>query len=298
MDLQFKPYHHLLGVEVTAPARFDVAWTDATREQLRSALDEHGLVVFPPGFIRSEEFPALAEVFGTISTTSTYRSPLQRERPTVATLDSRQDGGLRNHIWHIDTTFDADPPFITALHGHEIPEAGGDTVFSNAVLAYERLPRGLAQYLETLTATNSGDTTGFFSPDRYPDPEVRRQIRDSYPPVEVPVIRTHPRTGKKQIFVTEAYTLRINGVEPSVSRHLLALLFDAVNSVEVQVRFRWRQGATLFWDNRVVQHRVVRDYGNRRRVLHRLAVRPFEQGQPAARAVPAFHDSLPAQAAA
>jgi taurine dioxygenase len=128
-----------------------------------------------------------------------------------------------------------------------------------------------AAYLETLTAVNSADATGHLA-TRFVDQEKLRAERARLPPVEVPLIRLHPETGKKQIFVNESYTGYIKGVSRSVSDHLLGILFDAVKAADVTVRYTWQQGATIIWDNRTVQHRGIKDYGQQRRILHRASL--------------------------
>ncbi len=106
----------------------------------------------------------------------------------------------------------------------------------------------------------------------YQDPQALAAQRAKYPPVEVPVIRTHPDTGRKQIFVSELYTQRILGVPRNLSDHLLQILFDYVKAPDVQTRVDWQEGAVVIWDNRVVQHRGVGDYGDGHRVLYRAIV--------------------------
>jgi taurine dioxygenase len=118
-------------------------------------------------------------------------------------VDSRNDQRLRNHIWHIDGTFRSNAPKITALFGHTIPALGGDTLFSNATLAYDLLDPLFAAYVDTLIAVNSADATGHLA-ERYLDPEQQARERARMPPYEHPVIRAHPETSRKQIFVSES----------------------------------------------------------------------------------------------
>jgi len=157
------------------------------------------------------------------------------------------------------------------LCGHEKSGLGGDTVFANAAAAYDLLDPQFAAYIETLTAVHDVETQGFLTL-AYHDLSKRAAEREKYPPIEVPLVRVHPETGRKQIFANELYTHRVLGVTRRTSQALLDILFDALSAPEVQARHRWHDGTALIWDNRTVHHRGVNDFGKGRRVLHRALV--------------------------
>lgn len=244
---------------------------EAVQATLVHALSTRGILIFDPGTVNAVNFTEFVRMFGKPVPYSGPHTPTAPDNPAATLVDSRNDARLRNHVWHIDGTFRPDPPKITALFGHTIPPQGGDTLFSNAARAYELLDPLFAAYLDTLIAVNSADATGHLA-ERYLDREQQARERARMPPFEHPVIRVHPETGRKQIFVSESYTAYIKGVSRTVSDSLLAILFEAVKSPEVLARYTWTPGALVVWDNRVVQHRGVKDYGASHRLLYRATL--------------------------
>jgi taurine dioxygenase len=238
---------------------------------LHDRLVRYGFLQFEPGAVTVENFSRLVALFGKARYLGTPYTPQAQETPDVNTIDSSIKKTRMNYIWHIDQGFREDAPRFTSLFGKNVPDYGGDTIFSNATAAYDLLDPLLAQYLETLTAVHDVETQGFLTL-AYRDPQQLAEERAKLPPIEAPLIRTHPETGKKQIFANELYTQRILGVSRATSQSLLNILFEAITAPEVQVRYRWIEGSALIWDNRVVQHRGVGDFGKGLRVLHRALV--------------------------
>ncbi|MDF2116337.1 TauD/TfdA family dioxygenase [Roseiarcaceae bacterium H3SJ34-1] len=241
------------------------------RAVLRDLLHNRGLVVFEPGTVTAENFTAFAGFLGEFFHYAGPHTPRAPENPDATTIDSTRDKHLRNHIWHADGGFRADAPAFTALFAHQLPEQGGDTMYSNATWVYENLDPLFAAYLETLTVIQSADATGHIT-DRYLDPAEAAQARQKMPPFEMPLVRTHPVTGRKWIAVNESYVAYIKGVSRVMSQNLLGILFDMIKSPEATVRFTWTQGALAIWDNRVVQHKGIKDYGGGRRILYRATM--------------------------
>ena len=239
---------------------------------LAEQLLQRGFLFFEPGTVDASSFVDLVSWFGSARYLGTPYTPKSNVSGTVNTIDSATKKTLANYIWHTDQAYRSEPTRFTALFGEIIPDAGGDTVFANAAAAYDLLDPLLAQYLETLTAIQNYDAQGFLTYAYGHDPEALAAQRVLYPPIETPVIRVHPDTGRKQIFVTELYTTRIVGVTPVASQSLLSLLFDVIKSPELHARVQWEEGAALIWDNRSVQHRGVNDFGNKRRLLHRAVI--------------------------
>jgi taurine dioxygenase len=270
-DPRITPYSAAGGARVAGLRDSGEPLPDAVAERLRETLFQQGFLEFEPGTVSPARFVEFLGFLGTPIPYAGPHMPSVEGSPLVNAVDSTRDKKLRNHIWHIDGAFRNDPPTITALYGHAIPGLGGDTVYSNATLAYEQLDPLFAAYLETLTAVSSAEATGHLM-QRYDDPVELARQRAKLPPIVVPVIRRHPVTGRKQIFVNESYTSYIEGVSRVTSDHLLGILFDVIKSPDVQARYQWREGALVVWDNRVVQHRGVKDYGGSRRVLYRAAL--------------------------
>lgn len=237
-----------------------------------NGLLRYGFLAFEPGTVASEHFGHLVSQFGEARLIPTpYTPAAEGNGGKVNTIDSQHKKTRMNFIWHIDQAFRHNPPRYTALFGKTVPPFGGDTLFSNATAAYDLLDPLLARYLETLTAVHDVETQGFLTL-AYQDRDELAAQRAKQPPIEVPLIRTHPETGRKQIFVNELYTLRILGLSRTASQSLIDLLLDLVKAPDVQARFRWEEGTALIWDNRTVQHRGVGDYGSGHRVLHRAVV--------------------------
>ncbi|MFG1431172.1 TauD/TfdA family dioxygenase [Xanthobacter sp. V2C-8] len=271
-DVVVEPYSPVVGARVRGlDLSASGAQEPALAQFLHDRLVRYGFLFFEPGVVRVEEFGRLVGLFGSARFAGTPYTLAARENADINTIDSSVKKTRMNLIWHVDQAFVPDPPRFTALFGKNAPPAGGDTLFANATAAYDLLDPQFARYLESLTAVHDVETQGFLSL-AYQDPQALAAQRAKYPPVEAPVIRVHPDTGRKQIFVSELYTQRILGVPRTVSDHLLQILFDYVKSPDVQTRVAWQEGAAVIWDNRVVQHRGVGDYGDGLRVLYRAIV--------------------------
>jgi alpha-ketoglutarate-dependent taurine dioxygenase len=244
---------------------------DEFRSALRGLLHNRGLVIFEPGTVTAENFTAFAGFLGEFFHYAGPHTPRAPENPDATVIDSLKDKNLRNHIWHSDGGFRADAPAFTALFAKQLPDFGGDTIFSNAALVYEQLDPLFAAYLESLTVIQSADATGHIT-DRYLDVQEAANARLRMPPFETSLIRVHPVTGRKWVAVNESYVAYIKGVSRVMSQNILGILFDMTKSPEATARFTWTQGALAIWDNRVVQHKGIKDYGNDRRILYRATM--------------------------
>jgi taurine dioxygenase len=244
---------------------------DELRAALRDLLHNRGLLMFEPGTVTAENFTAFAGFLGEFFHYAGPHTPRAPENPDATMIDSLKDKNLRNHIWHADGGFRPDAPAFTALYAHLIPETGGDTIFSNTAWVYEQLDPLFAAYLESLKVIQSADATGHIT-DRYLDPQEAFEARQRMPPFEMPLVRVHPVSGRKWIAVNESYTNYIKGVSRVMSQNILGILFDMIKSPEATARLTWARGALAIWDNRVVQHKGIRDYGGSRRILYRATM--------------------------
>lgn len=246
--LDIQPLHPAGGAFVRG-LRWRAQTPPATAQALRGALLQYGFLSFEPGSVTADNFTELLDLFGTVTVYSGPKTPLAGANAKANVVDSRDKRFARNMLWHMDQAFRPEPPKLTALFGQEVPTFGGDTLFSNAVHAFESLDPLLVKYLETLTAVHNWDATGHVA-DRFAGrPEEAARARAEVPPLETPLFRTHPETGRRQIFVNESYTAYIKDVPRAVSNALLAILFDAIKAPEHLARYSWRQGALLVWDN-------------------------------------------------
>lgn len=170
--------------------------------------------------------------------------------------------------WHADVTFRARPSIGSVLVARQLPAAGGDTIWADAAAAYDGLPDAIKERIENLDAEH--DILRSFGP-RVSE-EKRAEIARDFPPVVHPVVRTHPETGAKVLYVNYTFTSRIRDVSAEESDALLKLLFDRIKVPEYQVRFRWTPNAIAIWDNRSTQHYAVGDYWPSPRTVERVTV--------------------------
>ncbi|MFG1478775.1 TauD/TfdA family dioxygenase [Xanthobacter sp. V4C-4] len=263
--------------------------SDDNKRTLNQALLDHGVIFFRKQSLTPAQHVALAEIFGTPIRKNIYLPSVDGfpEIEVIAHSEKTPSGGTDN--WHVDVSWQEQPPKATVLHAQQIPEGGGgDTIWASSTAVYELLDPDFARYLEKLSTLNtfyaspkkahlSDLLSGYALPDEAQ--ETREQglarVRDAaekFPPIEVPLIKTHPETGKKLVFANEAHTSHILRVSKTQSQSLLNYLYDLVKTPEVQARFEWQEGDVAIWDNRQVQHYAVRDYGAARRRIHRITL--------------------------
>ena len=196
------------------------------------------------------------------------------EAPAVVRLAKDADAVGRENVWHSDVTWREEPSLGSLLHAIEVPAVGGDTLWADMAAAYDCLDDDLKERIDGLTAVH--DWWNTFG--RGMQPEQRDALRPDFPPVEHPVVRTHPETGRKTLYVNAAFTQHIVGLDADESAELLDLLYRQAPYPEYQCRFRWTAGALAIWDNRSTQHYATSDYFPQRRVMERITVigdRPY-----------------------
>lgn len=266
------PYAPVLGARVKGFS-FDANTPvdEDTRRFLYKALLEYGFLSFVPGSVRETDFDTFTGLFGKARFSGNPQAPRTDAKSEANAIDSNHKRTRTNYIWHIDQAYRPSPQKFTALHALKVPNRGGETLFANASAALSLLDPEFVSYLETLSVIHDADTQGLLSL-AYQDPQGLAEARAKNPPLEVPLIRVHSETGKKQIFANELYAQRILGVSRSVSDHLLGIIFDLIKLPEIGASYVWEEGAVLIWDNRVVQHRGVYNYDEQRRSLLRAVI--------------------------
>ena len=190
----------------------------------------------------------------------------------VQILESTKEKPSKIEMWHTDMTFRPAPPMLTMLHGKVIPPFGGDTLFASMTAAYDALSPSMQSFLDGLTATHDfahGFKESLAEPGGY---ERLAGALAANPPVSHPVIRTHPETGRKAIYVNSLFTVRINELTAAESRAVLDLLFRHVTTDEFTVRLNWEPDTLVMWDNRATQHKPVNDFFPQHRRMHRITV--------------------------
>jgi taurine dioxygenase len=245
---------------------------------IETALLQHQVLFLRNQPLTPAEHVRFAAGFGELHIHPLY--PNVSEHPQLLLLDTEVIDLRDNASWHTDVTFLAAPALGAILSAKQVPAFGGDTLWASGIAAYEALSKPLAKLLDGLTALH--DFTKSFPLERFgstPDDLARyEQTRHDHPPLSHPVIRTHPVSGRKALFVNHGFTTRINELEAAESDAVLAMLFSHVSRPEFTVRWRWQANDVAFWDNRITQHYAVDDYRPQRRVMHRATIlgdRPF-----------------------
>jgi len=253
------------GVDLTRPLAPEMA------QRLRAAWLEHQVLFFRDQPLGAEQFMAFARAFGT---------PI--EYPFVQGIDGfpeiievkklEHETANFGGIWHSDTTYLERPPMASMLLAREIPPQGGDTLFASMTAAYDALSPGMQRLLEGLVAVNlsaKADVTRTRE-DRIRS-DGRADAKREYV-AEHPVVRRHPETGRKALYVNVAHTARFAGMTEAESAPLLKFLFAHQIRPEFTCRFVWQPGSIAFWDNRCTQHNPINDYHGYRRVMHRITL--------------------------
>lgn len=269
-QLQIKRIAGALGAEIHG---IDLAagLTETQAAQVRQALLEHQVIFFRDQKLDSAQYLRFAQAMG---------QPV--EYPFVKGLDGypviievkklEHERSNFGGIWHSDTTYLQQPPMGSMLLAREVPPFGGDTLFASQYAAYEALSEGMRKLIDPLVAVNSSAKADVSKTreDRIAS-DGRAEAKKDYAS-EHPVVRTHPETGRKALYVNVAHTLRFAGMTEEESAPLLDFLFRHQVRPEFTCRFAWQPGSLAFWDNRCVQHNPVNDYHGFRRLMHRITL--------------------------
>lgn len=245
---------------------------------IRKALNESAVVFFRDQDLTLDQYVAFGERFGDLFVNNSPTIENMRDRPQVEIV--RKEPEEVSNIgddWHTDQAHRPNPCMGTILYGREIPPYGGDTLFANTAAAYDHLPDRLKSSVEGLEAIQSPAFLLEQAKARTGDPDGRFAKAQARSAETVhPVIRTHPETGRKVIYVNPAYTYRFTDRTREESVELLNALYRHVLLPEFGCRFRWRKNSIAFWDNRQTWHYATNDYHGHRRVMQRLIVRSAE----------------------
>jgi len=249
-----------------------------TIDRLGELLVEHQILLFRRQPLTPQQQCRFAKYFGPLHIHPIY--PVLPELPEIMVIDTHEDFLPDNDNWHTDVTFSPTPPLAGILAAKQLPTVGGDTLWSSNLAAYEALSQPLKRQLEGLTAEHS--VVKSFPAGRWgADPAHKERYERAvakHPPVTHPVVRTHPVSGRKGLFVNDGFTTRIHELGARESEALLAFLFAHAARPEFTMRWRWNVDDVAFWDNRITQHYAVADYLPQRRIMHRATVigdRPY-----------------------
>ena len=265
------------GVDLTRPLDED------TVAEIGRAHAEHGVLVFPDQKMTSDDLKRFGRYYGEL-TVHPFSTSTQ-EAPELIVYDNKEGNPpAPTDIWHTDETFRECPPMGTALCSKIIPEIGGDTAFASMEAVYESLSDRLQHFVSGLEAVHDFKPFKTLFRDTEEGREKLRHFERLYPPVTHPVVRGHPITGRKSLFVNQQFTLYIKGMDEDESRAILDLLFRKALRHEYQYRHRWQPNMMVFWDNCAVQHSALHDYYPQRRLMERVTIggsRPINAFPPA-----------------
>ncbi|CAN1593996.1 taurine dioxygenase [Pseudomonas mediterranea] len=254
------------GIDISQPLSVE------QRNFIEQALLEHQVLFFRDQPIDPVQQARFAACFGDLHIHPIY--PNVPGQPEVLVLDTDVTDVRDNAVWHTDVTFLPTPAMGAVLSAKLLPAFGGDTLWASGIAAYEALSAPLKSLLQGLTATH--DFTRSFPLERFghtaADQARWEEARRKNPPLSHPVVRTHPVSGRRSLFVNEGFTTRINELSETESEAILKLLFAHATRPEFTLRWRWQVNDVAFWDNRVTQHFAVDDYRPARRVMHRATV--------------------------
>lgn len=243
--------------------------TDDTVTAIEAALMEHLVLFFPGQALSPQEQVALAARLGDIDVAPF--GPKHPDVPEMTVLDQQAPKGEGADAWHSDNTFRTEPPKYTMLQSVLLPPTGGDTCWANMYEAFDALSPAMQEFLDGLTSSHDLSKMLELAIAKGNSDADLGAMRKAYPVQHHPVVRRHPVTGRKALFVNGNFTTRIDQLSDAESDRILDLLFSHVQSPDFQCRYRWRPGTLTLWDNRCLQHYAVPDYESRR-IMHRLTI--------------------------
>jgi taurine dioxygenase len=236
--------------------------------EIHQALLEHLVIFFRDQQLTLEQHKAFGRLFGELHLHPAAPSPPGHPEVLVIHADADSTFANGNDGFHSDVSCDAEPPMGSILHMQQLPPSGGDTLWANMYAAYEALSEPLRHLLDGLTAVHASE---HFYRGRYAEQGVN-DAGKTYPRNEHPMVRTHPETGRKALFVNPVFTTRIVELAEEESDALLRFLYAHLARPEFQCRFRWEPYSLAFWDNRCTTHYAVWDYYPHTRHGYRVTV--------------------------
>ena len=250
------------GVDLSRPLN------DRAFDEIHHAWMEHLVVFFRDQELTPEQHLEFGRRFGPLHIHPA--APYVHDNPELMHIHTDRHSHRNNGAgWHSDVSADEEPPLGSILHLHKVPPRGGDTLFASMYAAYDALSAPMQNWLEGLKAIHRADYSGLYG---------NHTPQRASPQSTHPVIRTHPVTGEKTLYVNSGFTRRIDGLNADESHRLLQFLFEHIQNSAFQCRFQWQQNSIAMWDNRCTQHLAIWDYFPETRSGIRVTVkgdRPF-----------------------
>ena len=268
-SFNIKPFAPNLGAVITN-VNLSNDINDAELKGIRDAFHKFQVLFFQnQSEISPQNHIKLGRCFGDLHIHPA--APKMKNYPQIFEINTDKNSKIANGAedFHSDVSCDIEPPLGTMLQLHVLPECGGDTMFANMYMAFEALSNPMQKFLSDLKASHESE---HFYRGRY-KAESNCESKTEYPSAIHPVIRTHPETGKKAIFVNKFFTTRILGLEPQESKFILDFLFSHIEKTEFQIRYRWNKNDMAFWDNRCTLHKAIWDYHPMERKGRRVTIK-------------------------
>ena len=274
LNLSIRPIAGALGAEIQGVNLADAS--GRVIDDLREAFNRYHVLVFREQELSPAEQKRFAQHFGCLET-HPYITGLEDHPEVVAVIKEPHETINFGGGWHSDMSFLPAPPLGSVLYALQVPEYGGDTVFSNQHAAYMALSDTMKTIVDGLTGIHSAASqygAGGDSDKRKHEREsMKLEVSEqAHQLVEHPVVRTHPESGLRALYVNRPFTERIKGMRKSESEALLALLYAHCEEEQFTCRIKWEVGTVTMWDNRVVQHYALNDYQGQRRYMHRVTI--------------------------
>jgi taurine dioxygenase len=242
---------------------------DIPAEAIRAAFLEHQVIFFRDQYLTPAQFMAFARRMGR-PIEYPFVTGIEGFPEVIEVKKLEHERHNFGGIWHSDTAYLEIPPMGSMLLGRDVPPQGGDTLFASQYLAYEALSEGMRRMLLGITGVNTSSRADV---SRTREDRMKEQGAEAREFVaEHPVVRTHPETGRKALYVNIAHTARFKDLTEEESAPMLRFLFEHQVKPEFTCRFRWQVGSLAFWDNRCTQHLPVNDYHGYRRLMHRITL--------------------------
>jgi taurine dioxygenase len=267
--LDIKPIAGALGAEISG-IDLTANISPESFAEIRRLLVEYGVIFFRDQDISHAQQKKIAGYFGPLQTHPAYDTVAGF--PEITVLESTPEKPTKIECWHSDMTFRQHPPLGTLLRSRVVPPKGGDTMWACMATAYNGLSQSMQNMLEGLAAIHDFRRGFKESLAEAGGLERLAQAVAENPPVEHPVIRVHPESGKKVIFVNSLFTTHIVGIPKNESEAILAFLYQHVTTAEYTCRFNWQSNCLAIWDNRSTQHKPINDYFPAHRQLERITI--------------------------
>ena len=268
-EINVKPYAPNIGGVITG---VDLSKDISDYEQnfIKEAFHKYQVLFFQEQLeISPENHIKLGKCFGDLHIHPA--APKMKSFPEIFEIHTHKDSKISNGAedFHSDVSCDTEPPLGTMLQLHILPQYGGDTMFSNMYMAYDSLSKPMQNFLNGLRASHESE---HFYRNRY-EKQDQLDPKKKYPSAIHPIVRTHPETKKKALYINKFFTTRIEGLSKQESKLILEFLFNHCEKTDFQIRYRWNKNDMAFWDNRCTLHKAIWDYHPMERKGRRVTIR-------------------------